>query len=93
MAKYKKLLKGTHQVATQLIEHRVESSWVDTIGIASLANDRLVLTVRFKNGTHLGYTFTRDDTIMQFWNDWFAAASKGKFLWHWLYKNPYIYLS
>ena len=48
--KYKKLLKGTHDVQTQLVNQRVDSSWVASVGIALLADDRLVLSVEFRNG-------------------------------------------
>lgn len=92
-AKYKKLLKGTHEVGTQLINYKVVSSWVSEIGIAALDNDRLVLSVQFKNGTTIGYTWRRDDQIPDWLESFMDAASKGKFIWQFLYHQPYTYLS
>jgi len=93
MAKYKKLLTRDQEVGTQIVNQRVQSSWINSIGLATVNNDRIVLTVEFKSGTKIGYTFTRDEQAVDWWDEWVTAASKGQWLHKMFYNHPYIYLT
>lgn len=94
--KYKKLAKrSTHSIKEVLTTESVESSWVSEIGVVTIEDDRLALYCKFKNGTTIGYVWAGKavEDVPDWFQDWSASPSKGKFIWRWIYHQNYVYLT
>ncbi len=100
--KYKTQGYSTHAIESILVNTPVTSSWINSVGVATIEGDQLVLMCTFHNGVRIGYIWNNPSgqvEIPDFYESWIESVSKGKALNQWFWPShipgdgqPYTYL-